>query len=100
MITAEVHSDDHIYKVTFDAQPWFEQANDKEILALADVEWGGDYESDYVAKFFEDSNDEITSLFDYCVRSDQFGFECNVDEAAALAWIRLNRPELMHILEN
>lgn len=42
-IKAEVHTDDHIYEVNFDAEPWFAQASDKEILEVAECGWGGDY---------------------------------------------------------
>ena len=93
-IHAEVHSDDYRHQVDFDALPWFEQATDEEIVALAACGWGGDYEADEVALFFEDKNPAIAVLLDHCRAADECGFECHVDEADALAWVRKHRPAL------
>ncbi len=50
IIQAEVHTDDWRNSAPFDATPWFEQSSDGEILALAAIEWVGDYEADQVSQ--------------------------------------------------
>ena len=93
-IRAEVHSDDLVFEVAFDAEPWFVQATDDDILDLADIGWGGNYPADAVAHFFEDSIHEIGDLMGYCQRKDGVGFECHVNEEDALKWLAASRPEL------
>jgi hypothetical protein len=102
IILAEVHSDDHVFEVEFDATPWFEQASNEAIVALADCEWGGDYAADAVADFFSESNEQISDLFTYLhtirnLRShkDMNGFECHVNSEDAYAWLEANRPGLV-----
>lgn len=102
MINAEVHSDDRAIEVTFDAEPYLAQASDADILALIDCGWGGDYPADDVARFFEDTNEEIHGMFHYLetirgLRShkDVCGFECHVDEKQAMAWVKAHRPHLV-----
>jgi hypothetical protein len=99
MIKAETHSDDYAVEIEFDATDWFEQASDDEILALAAIGWGGDYEADAVAEHFEATS--CARLFAYLGFSptmpwsnDSVGFECHVDEQSALAWIASRRPDL------
>jgi len=96
-ISAEAHSDDYQVEVTFDAFDWFEQASDAEIVALAEIGWGGDYESDAVAQFFEKTSTQ--ELFEYLEdpESRPCGFECHVDKKGAMHWISENRP---HLLKN
>jgi hypothetical protein len=90
-VFAEAHSDDRVYEAEFDATPWFAQASDDEILALAGIEWGGDAEADDVARYFSDLNQEVGTLFDYLTRVD-VGFECHVNRLSARAWLKQNRP--------
>jgi hypothetical protein len=95
-IPAECHSDDHIVEAEFDALPWFKQASDKEIIDLAKVEWGGDYEADDVADFCRNESWDVAAMFNYLdtvAGTDKaVGFECHVVEAAAMAWLQVNRP--------
>lgn len=93
MIKAECHTDDYVYEVEFDATAWFEEADGSEIIKLANISWGGDYEADDVVYFFEGQNEEIGILLDYCRKAD-VGFECHVSEKDALAWLKENRPIL------
>jgi hypothetical protein len=94
-VRAEVHSDDHMHEVAFDAVEWFQQASDEEIIALAKIEWGGDYEADEVAKHFEDENEGIEALMSYCCRSQNaVGFECSVGSEDALKWLKEHRPRV------
>ncbi len=104
-IPAECHSDDGRYEAVFDARPWFEQASDAEILALADVGWGGDYAADAVARFLEDQDADLDRVFDYLSRGptlangNPVGFECHVEPEPALRWLREHRPPLAQRLE-
>ena len=102
-IIAEVHSDDRVFEVDFDATPWFRQASNDEIIALAEIGWGGDSEADEVAEFCEAGNNEITEMFSYLRRlsgrRNACGSECHVDEDSAMDWIRTNRPELASKIE-
>ena len=97
MIRAECHSDDRVVEVEFDATPWFQQASDKSIIELAEIDWGLDYASDDVAEKLAESNEEIAEMFKYISivqRTKHMGFECTVNEDDALKWIAENRPTL------
>ena len=102
MIHAEVHSDDHVFEISFDASPWFENASDAEITALAECGWGGNYPADRVAKEIP-AHDEIKAMFDYLYRISgtrrACGFECHVTANDAEAWIKTNRPHLWNTLQ-
>jgi len=106
---AEVHTDDFVIQVRFDAEPWFRQADDSQILELARCGYGGDYPADDVARFFENTNTspEIRRLFEYLdvirnlpEKKDCCGFECHVDAMAAKKWILSYRPGLYELLSN
>ena len=94
IIPAEVHDDDRRFEISFDALPWFLQASDQEILDLAAIDWGGEMESDEVAIFMAERDDEIEDMFKYMNR----GFECHVDAEAARRWIKRSNPELYNQL--
>ena len=90
VIRAEVHSDDHAYTASFDAGLYFLDLDLKKILALRDIEWGGNYESAYVAQHMADSNADVAAVFDN--KGDQ-GFECNVCEEDVARWVKYCRPD-------
>lgn len=97
-VSAEVHNDSHSTQVKFDAAAWFAQADEAKIIALHGIGWTGDSASDAVAQFFEDRNEDIADLFNFC-RATQLtrepqGFECSVDEDDAMAWLKQHRPGL------
>lgn len=101
MITAEVHSDDRVLQVTFDATSYFQQAADADIIALAACDWGGDYPADAVAQHAAENNRDVAKLFEYLEaiadvpsKKDQRGFECSVESDSVMAWLRVNRPGL------
>ena len=100
MIKAEIHTDDRKVEVTFDATPYFNQASDADIVALHDCGWGGDYPSDNVAIFCADINPEVAKLFNYLEIVRDQGFECNVDEASAILWLKENRKKLIRVGDN
>lgn len=94
IIPAETHSDDYAIELKFDALPWFEQASVKEINALRDCGYGGDYPADAVAEFFSGGGTKF--LFDYLASKrggEPCGFECHVNGGAAEKWLKKNRPD-------
>lgn len=97
MISAEIHSDDFVFKVKFDAIPWFKQATYEEITALIKCDWRGDYAADAVATFFEDTDREIETLLHYC-KKNNFGFEVSINEEEALNWLKTYRPHIHQML--
>ena len=101
VIRAEAHSDDHSINARFDAMPWFVLATDDAIRALARCDWGGDYPADDVAHAMADAYPSLTRLFNYLesiaddpAKKDVKGFECHIDSADALKWLRKNRGKL------
>lgn len=94
-VSAEVHSDDFVFKVSFDATSWFERAPDKAIVDLIACGFGGDYPADEVALSYEESNSDIGALMDYCRGQSEVGFECHVHEPDAEIWLRERRPHLL-----
>ena len=92
MIQTEIHTDDYVMQCEFDATPWFEQASTKDIDALIECEWRGDYPADAVAMNHPDMPDNLKDLFKYleliAARGRKsIGFEVIVDESQALEWI-------------
>jgi hypothetical protein len=106
VIQAEAHSDDRVFEVQFDAGEWFKQATDDEIGRLARCGWGGDYPADSVAHFMADHSPPLAKLFEYLEhiaglpsKKNVCGFECHVDEDAAMSWLRQFKPELAKKIE-
>lgn len=96
-VDAEVHSDDRRVEVDFDAAPWFAQASDDDIRFLQADGWGFSETADVVALHFGDSHPRIGFLFEYLdtfSEGDSIGFECHVDPDSAMAWLKVNRPDL------
>ncbi len=97
-VKATVHTDDYVHDVSFDAAGWFAQASDEEISALRAIGWKNEQEADWVAELFDGTHPEVTELFRYLAkmqgRRNAPGFECEVDEGDAVAWVRANRPAL------
>jgi hypothetical protein len=98
MIPAEVHSDDFVHQVQFDAEKWFGRASAEEIIDLAQCGWGGDYAADEVAQFMEDQNPEIAALLEHCRSKVECGFECHIQPFDALNWLKHHRPALAAML--
>lgn len=92
MINANCRSDDGALSVDFDAEPYFLQASSDDIRDLVACDWGGDYPADNVALFFE-GKPEHSELSVVVTRA--VGFECRVNSADAMEWIKDNRPELL-----
>lgn len=97
-IKAWAHSDDHVFEAQFNAAPWFKQATDDDLLALAREGFGYDYKADEIARWESEDNPEVAAIFIYLeklagTRRSQ-GFECRVDRTDAMAWIAKHRPAL------
>jgi len=98
-VPAECHSDDYVCECPFDASPWLKKAAAKDIIALADCGWGGDYAADEVAMDMAGKDPEISFMFKYIEHKNKsvrehIGFECHVQEAEARAWLKRNRPRI------
>ena len=104
MIKAEVHTDDYVFcdespdeehRTGFDATAWFAQAGERDILDLAEIDWGGNYEADAVAEWSADGlpNAAMQHMFRYTQARNE-GFECHVDGEDAMAWLDANRPDV------
>ncbi len=91
-IRAKITTDDDQYSTDFNAQRWFNKASDAELVGLAGVGWGGDYEADAVAHHSTDP--EVKRILDYC-QTESVGFEVHINEQDAIDWIRLSKP-LVH----
>ena len=92
VIPSTCRTDDGKYNVQFDALAWFQQASPEEIVLLSECNFGGDYPTDEVAKFFSGEY-PLKELFEH----DQLvkcGFECHISKKAALKWLKVNRRKL------
>lgn len=109
-VKAECHSDDRAVEVDFDARKWFEQATDKDILALAKCGWGGDYPADHVAEHAAeiDKDREVRKMFKYIhlinkahedTDGEVCGFECHVDQEDAIMWVKKNRHGILGVVK-
>lgn len=96
VIRAEVHSDDFRVTARFDAEPFFRQATDQDLLDLAAVEWGGDQAADRVAREMEgyQGYEPVRQVMDYVRNTRDCGFECHVHAQDAEAWLLAHRPSL------
>lgn len=97
-IPADVISDDHHFKARFNANPWFIQASDEDILRLYRTGWGRSEVGDAIVHFCERRNPDIGDVMDYTqLRSktnEPVGFECVVDPESAMAWLKAHRPTM------
>lgn len=101
MIKAQCWSDDRCVEVDFDATKWFKNATGREIIALKECGWRGDYASDAVAIYMADLNKDIAEMFEYIrirnksqIPDMMGGFECAVNEYDAVKWLTKNRPHI------
>lgn len=101
MIRALVHSDDGAVRAEFDATYYFCLADDEEIIGLADANWGCDEYADRVSRFFEESNPDVSAVITYVVAhtEDAMGYQCHVNVADALPWVRAERAHLLEAAE-
>lgn len=100
VIPAEVHRDDRGYEAKFDALPWFQQATDEQIRALADIGWGGNYAADVVAQFCKDIDQDVEEVLNHTCCEEGMGFECHVDSIPAMTWLMIHRPKLWRAIRD
>jgi hypothetical protein len=93
MINAALKTDNGVHEVTFDATPWFEQADVEALRDLAKCDFGGDYPADDVAWWVGDHDETVREVLDYCQEEDE-GFEVHIDKEQALAWLKEHREGL------
>lgn len=104
MIKAETHTDDRAVEVDFDATPYFQSNSDEVLAELFECGFAGDEPADQVAIELAESNPEIGAMFRYLEARNRasrksIGFEVNVNEEDALAWLRQNRPNVFKHLD-
>lgn len=104
-VPAEVHSDDRVCECPFDAAVWLKKASYKDIKALHDCDWGGDYPADQVAIDMAGKDDDIAFMFKYIEKKNKgvkehIGFECHVQKPEALKWLDKNRNQIYTRLIN
>lgn len=96
-VSARAWSDDRTVESAFNAAAWFAQASDEAILELQEIGWSGDSASDDVAEYMSARDPEVRAVFTFLSglpRTVSMGFECRVDEASALEWLRVHRAGL------
>lgn len=97
-----LYSDDRLIDATFDAEPWFEQTTDKELVTLAKAGFGQCEEANAAALYAEGQGDRYVQVALGYVRDNEvrgIGFQVEIDPVAATAWIREHRPHLLDKLE-
>jgi hypothetical protein len=100
-ISVDAHSDDYRIEAAIDGRPYLMKASVEQIKALAETGWGGSYEADeiYIAAK-EAGCEEALKLEQYLaskpvmVNNDPVGYEVQLDEYEAMAWLEVNRPEI------
>lgn len=102
VVSAKVSSDDREHSCTFDAEAWFKQATDDQIIDLATEHYGHDFTSDAIVIFMGKQLDGVKTMMDYVAglkgvpgKSDVAGYGCEVDDIQAIAWVEKNRPHLL-----
>lgn len=99
-VPARFYTDDHAFSADFDARAYLTVAADKNLTAIINAGYGGDYCTDAIAEFFSDKNlnDTLVKGFQYlsiCMEvpgRDSVGFECRVDGPAFLQWMHAHKP--------
>jgi len=101
-ISAYVRWDNEEMNVPFEANLWFEQATDEEIIALQAIDWGGNMESDEVARFMETHDEYVRDLMLQLDKynhdnphEDLMGFECYISGERAKMWLGVHRLHLL-----
>jgi len=104
IIHARAVTDDGVFNVLFEAEPWFVDASDDDIVKLFDDGLSDSYASDAVGYFCcENSNHEsnkyLECLFTYLeylaeCRNKSVGFDMRINTKDALKWVKENRPAI------
>ena len=102
VVPAEVHTDDLVFQIDFDAEPFLRNADDANLRALRAYGWGCDETADRLAIEREPYLEEIARMFKYLdaiqqqpSKKDESGFEVIIDVEAAEQWVRAHRPDVL-----
>lgn len=105
-IEARAWSDDQRIIVDFNAAPWFYMAKPNEVVKLAESGWSRSEPADQVALGMKKFNDKIDFLFKYIervdrhvVHGDTVGFEVEVNEEQAMAWMKEHHPHMLKVVK-
>lgn len=102
-INARAVTDDEVFDVPFEAEPWFIDASDDDIVKLFDDGLSDSYQSDVIGYFCcENSNNKyLECLFTYLEYTNKYknhpvaiGFSIRIDTKDALKWVKENRPTI------
>lgn len=88
---------------TFDATPWFAQADDEDLVTVATSgrdSWGPSDASDEVAEYCGLSDERLAARFRLLhaledANLNECGSDVELDEDEATAWVRAHRPHLL-----
>ena len=94
LIPAEICSGNRAIMAKLDAASWFEQAEYQEVRVLAADGWTGHGVDATLVRYYMPLDCEVQGVTDYA-RKSRTGVTFRVDEQAAMAWIRINRPHLI-----
>src|SRR5262249_2582738 len=98
-IYASAQSADHTLEVAFDASPYFREADEAEIAALAQAGWTHGAAATAVARRCAPEDGTLTTLFTYLElynhgrqKAAVVGLECTIESESAVAWLQAARP--------
>lgn len=105
-VFAEVHTDDRVAQVHFDARGYLAQATDQEIASIVFVGFRNAEPMDRIAEWERDraKNADVQDLFAYLGvvgknPASEVGFECRVNATQMLEWLAEHRTQtLAHAL--
>lgn len=99
-VFANVHTDDYRVDVWADITPWLRIASIKELVALAHIDYRGDYAADEIYHFLEQHGDpDAVRVADYLSTDplmpdgDPVGFEVVAERDTILPWLSVHRPD-------
>lgn len=100
MIRAEVHTNDLLYAVRFDAAPFFEVAYDDEIVLIASSGSALPAICGQIAFHVASlpGYEALTDAFRYVKHRPEKSLNCTIFLPDVLNWVRCNRPALIHNL--
>ncbi|MNR71518.1 hypothetical protein D3C71_21470 [compost metagenome] len=100
-VDAKFWTDDRRWEADFDAAPYLAGFAEKELLAIIEVGFGGDYCTDAIAQEAAVHVPEISKAMEYlgiinqAPSRDSVGFECRVNEEQFLRWMDANRRPVL-----
>jgi hypothetical protein len=103
IIHARAVTDDGVFNVLFEAEPWFVDASDDDIVKLFDDGLSDSYQSDIIGRFCcENGNNKyLECLFTYLEYIAEYknhpvaiGYSIRINTKDALKWVKENRPAI------